>query len=286
MFKSIFSLSIASDQSLEIFQTKQLQDVETSAAKISEQIILLELLFNINRDTYEQWPGLKTYVEYLENQIATQDLSCFEPVWKLVGFQIPISMGDMHIFLRNLVVSMGRKREQLEGLTLDDLLQRFVHPYGAGFDLLDESGIECSRQAVFIAVSWLSMFYSVPHERSPGLLRINVPEGRNNILHEIDSGHADEPVGRVVGQFGSLIPSKDDVVTYINEHHGGLLYATSLNIATLKSIDKIQIEWTDVLSFHLEFNPLKRKLLLYRFPTLCAMNADDTKINPLMTKSV
>src|SRR5262249_38247218 len=76
------------------------------------------------------------------------------------------------------------------------------------------------------------------------------------------------PWARFSLEFGRLLPPLDLASEgEINE----LLHVSTLNYSVLKIMGKVNIIWTYAIGSHLEFDRARRKLMLFRLPSYCAL---------------
>ena len=66
--------------------------------------------------------------------------------------------------------------------------------------------------------------------------------------------------------FGKKLPRAD------LEAASQMIHASSIAYYGLKKFGKIRIVWVNSLTAHLDFDPLTRKLMLFRLPSFCALN--------------
>lgn len=60
-----------------------------------------------------------------------------------------------------------------------------------------------------------------------------------------------------------------------------VLYKSTLNYDSLKTIGKIRLTWVDELSNHLDFDSQNRCLSVFRFPSFCALGALEKSRGPI-----
>ena len=252
-----------------------LKDLETVAAPLSERAKLLEAIFEIDRDTVRKWPGLIVYIEYLESRAMMRELSCFKPMWRVLHNGKEVTADELLNFMYELVQLFKTKKGNLDNHhAVEDILQF----HGRAAQDLDNKERSSSREAVFHAVTWLSMLY--PLEDS----QLDILSGPCGPKNKPRSALGNSSYLTKYNEIRHLVPTEEDIANFIKDHQSGLIHTTTLNAASLILIDKIRIEWTDNLASHLLFNPVKRILSLFRLPTFCAMNASEDTILPIMRR--
>ncbi|KAN0114719.1 hypothetical protein V8E51_004263 [Hyaloscypha variabilis] len=100
----------------------------------------------------------------------------------------------------------------------------------------------------------------------------------------------DQPLHILLQQFGTVIPQRQKQwlsgqSTPLPASHAGhdddWIDASLLSFNTLNKIAKVQIEWVDSLSQHLEFETCSKMLKVYRLPSLCLLMCCCEKESPL-----
>lgn len=66
-----------------------------------------------------------------------------------------------------------------------------------------------------------------------------------------------------------------------NTEESTVLFTSTLNYDSLKTIGKIRLRWVDDLSSHLDFDSQNRSLSVFRFPSLCALGALEKSRGPI-----
>ncbi|KAI9668930.1 MAG: hypothetical protein M1829_005242 [Trizodia sp. TS-e1964] len=56
-------------------------------------------------------------------------------------------------------------------------------------------------------------------------------------------------------------------------HDAAVLFVSTINYHSLRTIGKVRLQWVDSMSCHLKFDSRTRSLSLFRFPTFCALTA-------------
>ena len=250
-----------------------LKDLETVAAPLSERAKLLEAIFEIGRDSVREWPGLIIYLEYLESRLTVCDLSCFTPIWKLLHNGKEVKPDDLLNFLYKLVQLFKDKKGILDS---DHVVKDILQSCGKSDQELDNEELSSSNEAIFHAVSWLSMLYPL------GDSQVDILSGPCGPKKAVKSALDNSSCTTNYTEVRYLIPQEKAVVNFIKDRQSGLIHTSTLNAASLSLIDKIRIEWTDNLASHLLFDPAKRIISLYRLPTFCAMNASEDTVLPVM----
>lgn len=233
-----------------------LHNINTPRNIVEEQRTkLLEHNFKIEQEHHHRWPGLLTYLDHVEHQATVCDWSCFEPIWKVLSYSLPIVIGDVLKFMNDLASRINS--EHREAFSIDELLKSFLAARDKNFNECNAEEVNRARTAVFQVISWLTTIYIVPlQDGLPGHFRIEVPWFNEDKRDEQIIDNAKRPIGKLVRGFSHLLPTTEDVTRMLESVLPGLIHAASLNVSSLMLVDIMRIGWTNVMSFHLLFNPL------------------------------
>ncbi|KAH6690765.1 hypothetical protein BKA61DRAFT_285930 [Leptodontidium sp. MPI-SDFR-AT-0119] len=149
---------------------------------------------------------------------------------------------------------------------------------------------------VFVALGWLSMLYTPDLCSENKSLQITRPAssvslefGKSRIRYrrhksktirktKQDLRHVDHPLPTLLNDFGSIIPkSKQSPISghgspFLNHpRQEDWICPQNVCFYNLHHLMKIQIEWVDCLSLHLEFDSQSKVLKLFRFPSICLL---------------
>jgi hypothetical protein len=108
-------------------------------------------------------------------------------------------------------------------------------------------------------------------------LQILVPgvKSRQILEREQYFGNYDDPLCVMLNKFGKIIPirSQDDMSRdgWEVAEPLELIFVRFVCFQSLQKVASIEIEWVDVLSLHLEFNSVTRRLKVFRFPSFCRL---------------
>ncbi|KAK2601553.1 hypothetical protein QQS21_004871 [Conoideocrella luteorostrata] len=231
---------------------------------------LSHAIFGITSEARKDWPGIDAYLSYVESQMKQCGSTRFLPLWRTLQLPVPITLEDQFEVLHRIVLLLHETNKEW---TIDGILQMLLVPFGQRLQDLDDMSQRSCRQAVFNALSWLLMLFEASQDDKCEGFKINVPSGVVGVHDNQGIAMSGRPVSRLCRGFGPLLPSRDEIYAAVQDNCPDLLHVSNLNMASLKLISKIRITWTDSLGYHLLFNPLKRTVMVYRFPTFCALNS-------------
>ncbi|KIV96657.1 hypothetical protein PV10_00495 [Exophiala mesophila] len=156
-----------------------------------------------------------------------------------------------------------------------------------------------ARQVVFSVIGWQTMIWKAETGVCPpGQLAIsderNGFQGENELSFRQDQSCCKRSLQQVIMGFGILLPSSPQCRLELRRESQATEGTTaalssspnynclptispaSLNMFMLSTVGGIRIQWTDVLSHHLELNNKDRIIYLYRFPSFCLLNVPAT----------
>jgi hypothetical protein len=207
--------------------------------------------------------------------------------------------------LMNLTAREMRMRER-KGLALTEIVTVLQDQ---GHLRTGDTDHEClGIQMAFTLIGWLTMLYepvTSPEKNKLQLEQSNTKRRlrlrRSGIIHNFSLDIVSpaqsipvtqQPLHRLFCRFGNLIPRPDDLcnsrefgsgnATQAGRYWGGDFELEStitvhhVCFHTLQKIVEIQIEWVETLNQHLEFNPGKKTLKLFRYPAFCWMMSRNT----------
>lgn len=237
----------------------------------------LECLFGYPEDHLQQWPGAMAYCRFLEEgfQPLMDDEYAF--IWNSVGEQRPQRAVQCWSWF-NVICRSVRKLSDDSSIEdiWDDFVSSDLAKNGAGPNAVEKTACLI---AVFAVLCWGSMTLQPklqwPDFKSSSCLMIQQPH-TNDCGLKMDIVR--RPVSAAFRTFQRMISSGrwSPLINSGSTRDPKLLYLSTLNYTSLKTIGKIRIKWVEDLSSHLEFDPKNRSLSLFRFPSFCALNTLDT----------
>lgn len=114
-------------------------------------------------------------------------------------------------------------------------------------------------------ICWLTSLVKPARNIAWGNFSISIPAKQPGLItsQSLDNGRL--PIAGLLRGFGNLLPILEPNVA--SSQQSDVLHVSTLNFHSVKSFGKINVEWVDTWSAHLDFHPLTRTLLLFRFPT-------------------
>lgn len=165
-------------------------------------------------------------------------------------------------FIANVAETI--KSHPLGDPSLNAILDGTLAKYGIK---LSASKTRTSGQhMIFIIVGWLTMlFRPLGPASTDSNFRLLLLDKQSHFKASQGIETSRRPIAGLLRGLGSLLPN-------VETGRPDQIHVSRLNVWTLKTIGKINIQWVDTLSAHLDFHPASKTLLLFRFPTFCAVN--------------
>ncbi|KAK5088844.1 hypothetical protein LTR05_003066 [Lithohypha guttulata] len=150
------------------------------------------------------------------------------------------------------------------------------------------------RQIVFALLGWQTMLWKSDIGNCPPSQICIEDEmdgfaGQSSLVFRQEQCHCAKPLSELLMSFGVILPSPRFWTHDEDKEQASLgslstVSSSTLNAHLLMSMAKqFKIEWTDILTHHLEYDSLKGKLFLYRFPSFCLSNIDETTDSVIYT---
>jgi hypothetical protein len=248
----------------------EMQQTSSENETRTKQVRLLEVLFDLPRYRAAQWPGALAYLSYLEEQLSLVGPARCEPLCRLLNIPLTVQPDDSFTLIARLATIV--RDIDRDGISIDELLQEILTQHGSSLESLDDMDKLQSRQAMFCVLSWLSTLLQPSPSMVNGHFHVLSPSGAAGMPSSQSIGAARRPIVALLRGFGQLLPNIDHASLGCEKSQSDLLYVSSFNFSSLQTVGKINIEWTSLISYHLMFQPSSRTLMLYRFPTVCALN--------------
>lgn len=230
------------------------------------------LLAAISDQDSDDTPATSPWCEHLERHVP-ECLDSLQPLLQYLGSKTEVhdAIEVGATIARLLMSSVG----QASSPSIDSLIASLRTEYQVSQTSEASFDRDAHRQGVFLILGWLCMLFNVTTNfGKPDKACIEVPDSLLALGVKKEASYrsiAEKPFGLALRSFGSLLPTPRYDHTRM-EAKSEQVIAAGLSAYAMRFIGKVSFEWTDSLSSHLTFQPITRKLFLFRYPSFCAMN--------------
>ncbi|KAF8851461.1 hypothetical protein BDZ45DRAFT_150002 [Acephala macrosclerotiorum] len=233
---------------------------------------LLSAVFNIDDTVADAWPGARMYMRYLQQQIHAFQTTTWSVL--LSGMKAD---SDRIPDLIDLIVTITRivKEHDAERLSIEEVLQLLTKEYSLKWTSTQQ--VNCYKQAIFSVISWTSALLKPSLKGREDNFNVSWPLNCPLWKTSQPLQTASRPISNLLRAFGPLLPHVEAKNSNSSAQcsESSLLHVSTVNYSSLKLMGKVNIKWVDVISAHLDFKPVSRTLMLFRFPIFCALNCLD-----------
>ena len=134
-------------------------------------------------------------------------------------------------------------------------------------------------RCIFASVGWLTMLYKP--NTSEVCEPLTIAPGRASFFlsSTLDTSFAQRSLTEMLRNYGDILPMGRTMdANGPAEADTQALQVASLNVATLKRVANVKIEWVDEISGHLDFQPSIPSLKILRFPSFCHLHMGDESV--------
>lgn len=187
-----------------------------------------------------------------------------------------VTRQDIYEYLCKLITILSN--DTAENMSIDEIRKVVVAQEESS--LLEPASQQPEEQETILSLQrltlatlgLLTMLFSWTSQLSVQQLSVSVIRAKTSaIKSQILRSAVARATGSMIRNFDCLpvaVPEKAD--------QSNLLYLSSLNLASLVNVGRIHIEWTDQLGSHLLFDPSSKTLKLFKFPSFCAIIAQNS----------
>ena len=245
----------------------ELQSRRTETEEQRQQRLrLLHTLFGLTENAMVQWPGLLIWVRYMEKE-AQRIWGCSNPSsLSLLGYSSEFKISDALKFIITVAEILNESSEA--AITINEVFNSFIAKSGltASSLVIREAGYH----ATFAIIGWLTMLYK-PLRSTCSDFQLKPERKQVGIKSYQSIDGARRPIAGFLLGLGNLLPATERTIGQGGDKSSGNIHISAINFHALSTVAKVNIEWVDTLSAHLQFDVPSRSLLLFRFPTFCAL---------------
>lgn len=236
-------------------------------------IRLIEHSLGLSKNEITCWPGITAYCQYLEQEWDKEGPKTFEPLLESVCASPPPTFASCIDLLCRVCTAL--EQDNMQSSSIDEVVNA-VRNQGRCLETTPLSTDEVlrNRKAIFYAISWLTMLMHAACKEEEEQFRIAASDDAEDSCRAQNIDMARRPIAALLRSFSStsLMPGPNVDFTASNLYRSGdLIYVSSIHYVSLRNIAKIRIQWTQSLAEHLHYLPSTRTLLVFRYPTFCAL---------------
>jgi hypothetical protein len=245
--------------------------VKSRCELTDQQLQLLHVVLSTSNQGIDEWPGCKAYALHVSEELNALSDARFDPFWTRLSISTPLSSADALAFAVKFaqVLTVALR----PGSSLDEILEILLAKYNLSLKTLGDSAGKDARRIAFYTLLTLTTFIKPTLSITESDFTIEIPQKTAGFRDCQSIDCARRPIANLLRGYGHLLPSFEHVTREIENSESTFIRVSSLNYASLKMMAKVNIEWTPVLTCHLVFRPMSRTLMLYKFPTFCAIHA-------------
>lgn len=150
-------------------------------------------------------------------------------------------------------------------LRADTVLKELIDKRALPIDFEEGEARDLGRRFIWAAVGWITAMFD-PVARPPPRT-LDVCAESHDCFEQPSQNIAvlQDPITLILHGFGKVLPWRQDHTDHGTED----LDARTLNTAVIFQLAKIEIEWVSSIGVHFELDMERRKLKLFRLPSLC-----------------
>lgn len=247
----------------------------------------MELAFGLSSDQTTRYPGIEAYSRYMEESFKHFLKPEYSILWTTIrdGQPPPTNTHPSACWAWVVAVLVALKSKP-ENATITNVLKHIqdnrikAEPANVEQepDRRDEPNMSYLIIAVFAVLCWttLTMKPKLDFSGSPKpSLSCHLQDGdwEPNRQHVLPSKQASRPISTLFLLFKTAHWRQPTISPIQETTDADALYESSLNFHSLQRYGKVTLRWVETLSEHLSFNPAKRQLSLFKFPSVCALRA-------------
>lgn len=190
------------------------------------------------------------------------------------------SLGKNSTFHKTFVTINQITRSQ-DNLSIDEIQEKLIEEDIFLSDSGSSDVLVAQRRLVFAMLGWQSMLFLPSFDtRRPSSLNICRAPGQPNSGLVFDDWSVpidltDRPLAILLKAFGNLLParasSSDNVASELSKQAFSWtsLSSSDVNAYLLHTLLRVNIQWVDTLSLHLDYDKPTRSLSIFRHPSFC-----------------
>lgn len=243
---------------------------------------MLSLIFGLDPDVIAAWPGGQVFCTYVEKSLYILANNTSQGVWTVLDQPTP----GHHEICWHLCLSVLEIFQSLgdDEATLERVYKRLIENYKKTPREILPVDKQTVLQAIFAVLCCTSMALEpVVKNPDPTSQEATISVHARNISKIYSSNSLRVPIHKVFRSFRATLGTRNLEAISVSPNgnieaglrSGEMLYAATLNFASLSTIGRVRVAWVNDLSSHLIFDRPTRTLYVFRFPTYCVLNVLD-----------
>lgn len=256
--------------------------VETDADVTAAREDHFRLILDTEDDSFVEWDHYKWYFKFLECRFICGWEILRGSLRGLNELAPDPEPGEFAVVYRAMAI-VARVFMETERCALSDIVDKLMHLNTLReFQERDHDRALPNRMA-FAMIGWLTMLFEPdlhPPRGQIAIQRLNDAtshrRSRTRTISQYtqDFGHVEQPLHILLNHFGSLVPEiKLDACRETE-----LITVSNVCFSVLANVASVEIEWVNSLALHLEFDNVRKRLKVFRFPSLCRLLCQDSRL--------
>lgn len=219
------------------------------------------------------------YIKHLYNRILATDAETRQLIAALAPNQIDDAAASVVDFVTTAVSQFRDERLNPQLTTIEDVrhlvCQQLLKDDGRRQTSAAHSPeqLEAAHRLLLATVGWLSFIYEPASLAEPGVFAVKATaessgETDDTTIQGSVSQCIRRPWSKVSYELGNFLPRLS--VSQDGERNTSV-HVSTVNWNILRVMGKVSITWTSSIGDHLQLDPRRRRLSLFRYPSYCAM---------------
>ncbi|KAJ3535231.1 hypothetical protein NM208_g7221 [Fusarium decemcellulare] len=232
---------------------------------------LAQILFGLDPTQLQLWPGYRAFVCHIHDRFMGIKPGYIDPV--ILREEAPeMTMGIPQCIKLLSEVSQAVKDSTKDNPTIDDIVSQWIESQGKATPVPGTGESPAYRRAVFCALAWVTLLVDIPQRPPEDCFGVTFPSNSpsSQVTQRFDC--ARRPIDAMFrGLCQTRLPQRTNHAILEGREQPDLIHVSSVRYSMLYEFGKVTVEWTGIMSCHLEFDLPTRTLYLFNLPTYCAL---------------
>ncbi|RDW74293.1 uncharacterized protein DSM5745_06955 [Aspergillus mulundensis] len=290
--------------------------VHIKARKMSARDAVLQNLFNVEKnDAF--FPGISAFATDLQTRSVDEIRELDNDTWRCFNMRSPLNADEFWGWCNDVIIAFKEERgtgdNQNRNPAISAVLSRLLASKGGSLDGMEPRLRGLATRAMMMTLGWISTA-TMPVAQPDTPDDREIDEGKGDVSLVFDKSynpatwigswkdpqdpqdpqdhHVKEPFNYFRNNLGDLAlhspveagfgpyqtgQDGDDAGTVNDE----LLHENRMTYDSLQRFGAISLKWVSTLVEHLHFNPERRELSVFQFPSVCAIRIQNKQSFPL-----